>query len=603
MRLPTILALTATFSFGQSEEIVYDYDEHIAPLLERYCVDCHSPEKQKSKFRLDTFEHLMTPGSSDEEPIVPYVPMESPVLEYLLMPKSDEYAMPPEDEPAPTADEILVIAQWIYHGANSSVADRAKLPLEERFDPEPLAALLRLRERGAIVQKLSARDSGLVVDMRGVTKALTTADLNDLTPIAAWIEELNFAGLILPEFEAERWQRFARLQHLNLSQSTLSSGHLPTLSELPSLTRLNLAHSSLTGAALDALNAPQVDRLFIAGLTKNRKVLRALIARHPETEITNDWELDQIQIVQQNARHDSNTFDPGDPIILGEQISATGIKHSLLICGKFTGIISENNEVLWRGPSGSRDGMVLPNGNALVSVQGEAREYLAGTQKIVWSYRLDERNAELGTVYRLPSGNTLVVERGILPRLLEVDPTGKIAVEVPLQPETDNNHMQTRMARKLPNGNYLVPHLLAFKIKEYTPTGKVANEIATDLPELGGREARNWPFTAIRLSNGNTLANLTNGNKTVEFAPDGTVAWRVDNSDVDGRFADPCGGQRLPDGNTVICSYGQRDASKTRIFEVNADKEVVWELFFPPSTAHGVHVITTNGKSATPLLK
>ena len=29
------------------------------------------------------------------------------------------------------------------------------------------------------------------------------------------------------------------------------------------------------------------------------------------------------------------------------------------------------------------------------------------------------------------------------------------------------------MARKLPNGNYLVPHLLAFKVKEYTPEGKV----------------------------------------------------------------------------------------------------------------------------------
>ena len=163
--------------------------------------------------------------------------------------------------------------------------------------------------------------------------------------------------------------------------------------------------------------------------------------------------------------------------------------------------------------------------------------------------------------------------------------------------------MQTRMARKLPNGNYLVPHLLAFKVKEYDPTGKVVNVTATDLPELGGREARNWPFTAIRLSNGNTLVNLTNGNKTVEFAPDGTVAWRVDNSDVEGRFADPCGGQRLPNGNTIICSYGQKDPTQVRIFEVNANKEVVWEMMFPAGRAHGIHVITTNGETVSPLLK
>ncbi|MCH8860264.1 MAG: hypothetical protein IH843_03860, partial [Thaumarchaeota archaeon] len=32
--------------------------------------------------------------------------------------------------------------------------------------------------------------------------------------------------------------------------------------------------------------------------------------------------------------------------------------------------------------------------------------------------------------------------------------------------------------------------------------------IKTDLEELGGRKAENWPFTAIRLANGNTLVNL-----------------------------------------------------------------------------------------------
>jgi hypothetical protein len=208
----------------------------------------------------------------------------------------------------------------------------------------------------------------------------------------------------------------------------------------------------------------------------------------------------------------------------------------------------------------------------------------------------DPRNKELGTANRLPNGNTLVVERGELPRLLEVDPHGKIAVEIPLQPEGDNIHLQTRMARKLPNGNYLVPHLLALKIKEYSPTGKVVNIMATDLPELGGQEAENWPFTAIRLASGNTLVNLTHGNKTAEFASDGTVAWVCNNDDVDGRFSDPCGGQRLANGNTVICSYGQKEPEKVKLFEVNRKKQVVWEFFHPDVKAHEVHVFATNGK-------
>lgn len=603
-RLFSFLAtLAAIASFAQSEEIVYDYDEHIAPILEQYCVDCHGPEEQKSNFRLDTFDHLMTPGSSDEEPIVPYVPMESPLLEYLLMPKSDEYAMPPEDEPSPSAGDILTIAQWIYHGATSTEAKRAKLPIAERFDPALLAAILRLRERGAIVQKISARDAGLLVDLRGVTDGLTANDLADLTPIANWVEEFNLSQLTVPDIDATWWKDFERLKTLHFREATLPPAHLVQFNGLTSVRRLNFAHAKISLEALAQLTAPHVEHLIISGITGNRRVLRALHTRHPNTQIVSNWVLDDTHIISQNARHDSNPFDPGEQVILGEQVSATGIKHSLLLCGGFTGIIGEDNEVLWRGPSGSRDGMVLPNGNVLISVENEAREYRAGSQEIVWRYPLDERNSELGTVNRLPSGNTLVVERGILPRLLEVDPQGEIVIEVPLQPETDNNHMQTRMARKLPNGNYLVPHLLAFKVKEYTPTGKVVNVIDTDLPELGGREAENWPFTAILLSSGNILVNLTHGNKTVEFTPDGSVAWQVDNNDVDSRFADPCGGQRLPNGNTVICSYGQRDPTKTRIFEINANKEVVWELFFPASTAHQVHVLTTHGEPVTSILR
>lgn len=280
----------------------------------------------------------------------------------------------------------------------------------------------------------------------------------------------------------------------------------------------------------------------------------------------------------------------------GKQISESGIRHSFLIAGNPTAIVSEDGEIQWQTKGKARDAFVLKNGNILASISNRAQEISPGG-KVVWSYALAKENKELGTAVRLDSGNTLVVERGANPRLLEISPEGKVAVEVPLQPETDNAHMQTRMARKLANGNYLVPHLLAFAVKEYQPDGTVVNTIRTDLKELGGREAKNWPFTAIRLANGNTLVNLTHGNKTVEFDTEGKVAWKATNEDVGGRFADPCGGQRLANGNTIICSYGQKDPKKPKLFEVTPDKKVVWEFFHPTARAHEVHVLTTNGKS------
>ena len=277
------------------------------------------------------------------------------------------------------------------------------------------------------------------------------------------------------------------------------------------------------------------------------------------------------------------------------QVSSTGIRHSILLCGNTTVLINEQNEVVWEVAKPSRDGYVLANGNILFSASNVATEMNRSGQT-VWTYALDPVNKELGTAVRLENGHTLVVERGPKPRLLEVTRHGQIAAEIPLQPETDNDHMQTRMARKLPNGHYLVPHLLAFKVKEYDPAGKVVAEIRTDLPELGGREAENWPFTAIRMENGHTLVNLTHGNKTAIFDAAGKVVWKVDNGDLEGRFADPCGGQLLPNGHVVITSYAQRDPSKVRVFEVNPQKEVVWELFHPKAYAHGIHVVSTQGR-------
>ena len=279
----------------------------------------------------------------------------------------------------------------------------------------------------------------------------------------------------------------------------------------------------------------------------------------------------------------------------GKQKSESGITHSFLICGNKTVLLNEKSEILWQTKGYGRDGFVLENGNILVSVANVAKE-ISRNGKLVWSYQLSKGNKELGTCVRLENGNTLVVERGVKPQVLEVGRDGKIEVRVPLQPETANAHMQTRMARKMPNGNYLVPHLLAFAVKEYQPDGTVVRTIKTDLAELGGRKERNWPFTAIRVGDGKILSNLTNGNKCVEFDSKGGVAWRLDNSHVNGRLADPCGGQRLTNGNTVICSYGQKKGDMPKVFEVTQDKKVVWEYFNPEVRAHEVHVISTNGK-------
>jgi hypothetical protein len=280
------------------------------------------------------------------------------------------------------------------------------------------------------------------------------------------------------------------------------------------------------------------------------------------------------------------------------------ISHSYLVLGSKTAIIAEDGSVAWEYAGGSRDGFVLPNGNVLIAF-GNRVEEVTPKKEIVFAYALDPSNKEIGTAERLYNGNTLITELGPKPRLLEVAARsdqsqpgtlhGPIVNEVQLEPETDNAHMQTRMARQLRNGNYLVPHLLAFAVKEYTPNGKVVRTIRTDLEALGGRPAENWPFTAIRLDNGHTVLSLTHGNKVIEVDGAGNIVWKVTNDDVGGVLKDPCGSQRLANGNTVIGSHAA--TSGTSMIEVTPENKIVWSSDHP--VAAGVHhfqILTTNGK-------
>ena len=267
------------------------------------------------------------------------------------------------------------------------------------------------------------------------------------------------------------------------------------------------------------------------------------------------------------------------------------ITHKFLACGSATYIRDGDGKVTWRYPHASRDGHVLPHGRILLALNKGA-EYPGGAVVEVTpdgktSVIFKGTQAEINTAQRLEGGNTLLTEAGDKPRLLEVDGSGKIAVEVPLKAQTGDHHLQTRMSRKLANGNYLVPQLLDRVVREYTPGGEIVWEVST--PDM--------PFTAIRLDDGNTLIACTRGNLVIEVDPKGRTVWQVGNDDLPGSpIKDACGVQRLPGGNTVITSYGAREGD-VKLFEVTPDKQIVWTHRSPEMPGiHHFQILETNGK-------
>lgn len=294
-------------------------------------------------------------------------------------------------------------------------------------------------------------------------------------------------------------------------------------------------------------------------------------------------------------------------MVTGQDLGVSGgqdaVTHSFLGVGKAnrTVIVNENGEVEWKLDLPASDGWVLPNGNVLLALYGTSEfpnggviEVDRATKNVLWQYKGQQK--EISTVVPLESGTYLVAELGPEPRAIVINRKGEILKSTPLQCQKGNAHMQTRMLRLLPNGNYIAPHLLDFAVKEYDPeTGKVIREFATD---DRGREKKDWPFTAIRLENGHTVIGCTNGNRVIEVDGDGKIVWSVDNEDLgENLIDDACGVQRLPNGNTVITSY-HAQGDRVKLFEVTPDKKVVWRFAGLSAGFHHFQILTTNG---TPL--
>ncbi len=265
--------------------------------------------------------------------------------------------------------------------------------------------------------------------------------------------------------------------------------------------------------------------------------------------------------------------------------------HLFLATGGETFINNGSGKPGWSYPHATRDGWVLENGNVLLALS-KSKTYPHGAVAEVdrqgkTVFQFLGTQSEVNTVQPLENGVVLLTEAGDRPRLLEVNRDGKILVELALQAQTKDHHLQTRMSRKLANGNYLVPQLLDRVVREYDPKGKIVWEAKT--PHM--------PFTAIRLPNGNTLIGCTLGDLVIEVDSQAKEVWRVTNNDLPGKpINDACGVQRLPNGNTVITSH-HATAQQVKLTEVTRDKKVV--ATYRDDRKSGIHhfqILDTDGK-------
>ncbi len=186
---------------GAPSEGGIDFEQAIRPLLVNRCGDCHGPDTQESRLRLDV-RHRAFKGGDFGTVILPGKAADSELIKRVTH-GDPERAMPPDDPLS--ADEIRLLTDWIDAGANWPETAADRLARETDRDPrldhwawQPLA-------KPAVPTALPGQvDSGNPIDRflakKLAEKGLAPAPLADRRTL---IRRLSFDLTGLPPTPAE----------------------------------------------------------------------------------------------------------------------------------------------------------------------------------------------------------------------------------------------------------------------------------------------------------------------------------------------------------------------------------------------------------------
>jgi hypothetical protein len=198
-------------------------------------------------------------------------------------------------------------------------------------------------------------------------------------------------------------------------------------------------------------------------------------------------------------------------------------------------IFSESGTTTWEHPIGPlHDLHVLPNGHVLFQTSWtDLIEADPRTNEVVWQHQVQPPEGipgrfEVHALQRVSAGVTMAARSG--PGVIhEFDRAGAVLRTIPLHVRQPDDHHDTRLVRKLANGNYLVCHENDGLVREYAADGRAVWEYCVPpfdrlRTDGHGPEAfDNQCFSAIRLPDGNTLIGTGNGHSVLDVTPDGEI--------------------------------------------------------------------------------
>jgi len=248
------------------------FHDHIFPILEERCLDCHGEPyvkngrtiHPKAGLALDTYEAVLK-GNLDGEIIDRGDHEESTLYVVITLDPDDSEIMPPKGDPL-SAEEIELFKKWIDEGAKEYPSDVFERPKEEKVAASLTSVADSQIPLVDLLGKRLSKPSKTQIDVASKTGALVTTLSEKHSMIRA---EFSSGPSLIDDRAVGALSGIQNnISHLDLSRTKITNSAIGTVTKMKHLTWLGLRNTEVNDLAVKQLKNLQFLRYLNLSGTK-----------------------------------------------------------------------------------------------------------------------------------------------------------------------------------------------------------------------------------------------------------------------------------------------------------------------------------------------
>ena len=294
------------------------FTNHILPLLEKRCLNCHGEPyvkngrtiKPTAGLQLDTYEMVMK-GNLDGTIVSSGDPTVSTLYQVVILPDDDPELMPPKGDPL-TEDERTMIKRWILEGAGEQPAAEAADPnavpkpkeknelasgtvdaklsvldvLAKRVSVPSKTQIQAAQKTHALVTQLSERNPLLRAEFSSFAGEIDDTAIGALGGIKNNISHLDFSRTRMTDVAMRAAGGMQHLTWLSARNTLVTDNGLKSLSPLKFISYLNLSGTKITDRGLkDLYPMKTLKEIYLWGSEVSENGVKDLRSALPDAKI------------------------------------------------------------------------------------------------------------------------------------------------------------------------------------------------------------------------------------------------------------------------------------------------------------------------------